>query len=338
MYRNFTYLLSLLPAVLCIVGNLLGGWWVMMNIVFSIIILPLLDITAGKNTSNQRGKPNDMLPDVILILHVIAHSFVVFSLFYSWNAGILINEFVWLAVAACGYETGSGAVVVAHELVHKALKWKRLCGQWLLLLAGNVYFKVHHLRIHHRDVGLPEDAATARKGETLYAFFIRTVPMQFSQGWQSEKSRLEKNGYGAFSFRNELLRNVVYQVLILTGLTIVFSFKASLIWLTLSIWGSLLLEYVNYIEHYGLTRTRGEKVNHSHSWNCDKVVSRFFLIDLSRHADHHYHASKPYQNLDSLPQSPVLPGGYAAMIVPALIPPLWFRLVHPILDSRKNSQ
>jgi alkane 1-monooxygenase len=90
---------------------------------------------------------------------------------------------------------------------------------------------------------------------------------------------------------------------------------------------NLLLEYTNYIGHYGLRRNEKERVNELHSWQSDKVVSRYFLIDLSRHSDHHFHAAKPFNTLVSYENSPVLPGGYASMFLPALFPPLWFSLV-----------
>lgn len=92
---------------------------------------------------------------------------------------------------------------------------------------------------------------------------------------------------------------------------------------------NILLEYTNYIEHYGLSRKANERVNETHSWQSDRVVSRYFLIDLSRHADHHFHAAKPFNALISYKKSPVLPGGYSSMFLPALIPALWFKLVNP---------
>lgn len=110
----------------------------------------------------------------------------------------------------------------------------------------------------------------------------------------------------------------------LTGLFLIQCFIAN-----------FLLEFTNYIEHYGLTRSESERVVEGHSWQTDKAVSRFILIDLSRHADHHYLASKPYHTLDSHPQGAVLPFGYTSAVYLALIPPLWFRLVDPLVETVK---
>ncbi|MGD1892916.1 MAG: fatty acid desaturase, partial [Cyclobacteriaceae bacterium] len=58
-------------------------------------------------------------------------------------------------------------------------------------------------------------------------------------------------------------------------------------YLVQSVAAFFLLEYVNYIEHYGLERREGERVGKQHAWQSDAVTSRFTLFELSRHADHH---------------------------------------------------
>jgi alkane 1-monooxygenase len=93
--------------------------------------------------------------------------------------------------------------------------------------------------------------------------------------------------------------------------------------------GILLLETVNYIEHYGLVRkqrTDGkfERAMPSHSWNSNHVIGRLFLFELSRHSDHHYSASRKYQLLRHHENAPQLPTGYPGSMILATVPPLWF--------------
>lgn len=97
-----------------------------------------------------------------------------------------------------------------------------------------------------------------------------------------------------------------------------------------------ILEVINYIEHYGLTREETapgeyERIAPQHSWDSAYRVSNWMLINLARHSDHHCMASKRYQSLELLPQAPQLPGGYGAMLLLALVPPLWFRVMNPRL-------
>jgi alkane 1-monooxygenase len=100
-----------------------------------------------------------------------------------------------------------------------------------------------------------------------------------------------------------------------------------------AITGVLLLETVNYIEHYGLLRKkresgRYERVKEIHSWNSNHVIGRIMLYELTRHSDHHFKSSKKYQILECHDESPQLPFGYPTSMVLALLPPLWFGIMN----------
>jgi alkane 1-monooxygenase len=102
--------------------------------------------------------------------------------------------------------------------------------------------------------------------------------------------------------------------------------------------GVLLLETINYLEHYGLQRKkkdngRYETVQHIHSWNSNHPLGRIMLFELTRHSDHHAHASRKYQILRHFDDSPQLPTGYPGMMILSLFPPLWFAVMHKRLDQ-----
>ena len=108
-----------------------------------------------------------------------------------------------------------------------------------------------------------------------------------------------------------------------------------------AILGFGLLEAVNYLEHYGLVRRRTpagryEKVDARHSWNSDRVVTNLFLFQLQRHSDHHAHPLRRYQALRTFDESPRLPHGYATMILIALIPGLWRRIMDPLVEAHQQ--
>jgi alkane 1-monooxygenase len=93
-----------------------------------------------------------------------------------------------------------------------------------------------------------------------------------------------------------------------------------------------MLETVNYLEHYGLRRQkdadgRYERVRPAHSWNSNTVVANVFLFHLQRHSDHHAHPIRRYQTLRHFEEAPQLPSGYATMMVLALVPVLWRRVM-----------
>jgi hypothetical protein len=74
-----------------------------------------------------------------------------------------------------------------------------------------------------------------------------------------------------------------------------------------------------------------------HAWDSPSRLVNTFLLKLQRHADHHVHAGKRYQQLNTSDASPQLPGGYATMIVLALVPPLWRAVMDPrLLEHRRR--
>jgi alkane 1-monooxygenase len=174
---------------------------------------------------------------------------------------------------------------------------------------------------HHKNVATPEDASTARYGEVLYAFWLRSIVGVWQTAWRL------KPGLMALLFSAE--------VLMLLGIWMSAPL-AFVPFLLASLMGILLLETVNYIEHYGLLRAkvsefRYENAQPIHSWNSNHPLGRFMLFELTRHSDHHAHPHKPYPVLDHFDEAPQMPAGYPAMMVLAAIPPIWFRVMNPRL-------
>ena len=101
--------------------------------------------------------------------------------------------------------------------------------------------------------------------------------------------------------------------------------------------GFSLLEVVNYMEHYGMLRQkvgvgerrRYERVDPAHSWNSNNIATNVLLYHLQRHSDHHANPTRRYQTLRDFEESPVLPTGYAGMIVLAIVPAVWRRVMDP---------
>ncbi len=335
--RNIKYLWSLSPGIITLVGNSLGGWWVLSNFIFSLVILAALEFFLPEDKSNKHEK-NGILPDLILYAHFLMQFLVLSALFLSIYHDRITGWQLAFAALSTGVHSGSSSIIVAHELIHrKAAVWQ-IAGKILLLSAGNIYFYIEHLRVHHKWVGTPKDAATARYGESVYSFFIRSVSGQIRSAWGLERERLRQKGYFPLDPRNYVFLSIVLIGLILVSLYLFIGAHAALVMAGQFLVANFLLEYTNYIEHYGLERKGEERVNVELSWQSDKVLSRFLLIDLSRHSDHHFFASKPYHILDSHPESPVLPAGYASCIYLAMLPSLWYRKIHPLLEefNRRN--
>jgi alkane 1-monooxygenase len=129
---------------------------------------------------------------------------------------------------------------------------------------------------------------------------------------------------------------------LIAAILLVFGWMAMLLFLVTAAIGITLLEVINYVEHYGLQRqeiSKGnyEKVQPYHSWNSDHSLGRIILFELTRHADHHYKASRKYQTLRHFDHSPQLPSGYPAMMLLSIIPPMWFQVMNPRVRAVKTS-
>lgn len=320
--RQWPYAMGLIPGILAIMGNLMGGWYTWLNFIYSLGLLGILDQILGEDHSNEPVESN--FPKIWIWLHVFIHCIAMITLFREIHLHHLQGTDIWMAVLSTGLQGGSSAVVVAHEMIHKASPCYRIPGQWLLLSVGNPYFYVHHLRIHHRDVATANDAVTARKGETIYQFLIRAIYQQHIQAWQSEQGRLKKSSTWKRWYNNIQLRNYGF-MLAITLLLWRWDTTLMQAWWLLAIFASVLLEYVNYIEHYGLVRDPSSPVGAEHSWNTQRIISRYLLLDLPRHSHHHLHANLDFYKLEEMPKERVLPGGYASLIMPVFSVYFWFK-------------
>ena len=194
------------------------------------------------------------------------------------------------------------------------------------------------------SVATEDDPASARRGEWLYSFWLRSVFGGWVSAWRLEADRLRRRGQSALSWGNEVLRWQLAQVVGLTALGVALGPVLVGRFVVAAVVGILLLETVNYLEHYGLRRGRRpdgrlEPVRPMHSWNYNGVLGRLLLFELTRHSDHHAHPKRAYAALRHFDESPQLPAGYPGMILMALVPPLFFalmdpRLPDPVADTR----
>jgi alkane 1-monooxygenase len=333
MNRSIFYLFALIPAIIVISGNLIGGHLAWGNTVYALVFLVLADYVLPSNKNNAEG--NTKIADVILVATVMAHLLCIGTLCWKVFDGTLTGWYLIGAVLSTGVNSGTSGIVSAHELVHRKEKWLRQLGILNMFVVNYGHWYVEHIRGHHKYVGTERDPATARKGESVYYFILRTIPQQFLSSWHLEKEKLTKKQKKWFDKENFVLWISILELIVCFSFLLLSPIVA-LVYLLQSIVAVFLLEYVNYIEHYGLVRNETEKFGPQHAWQSDLIASRYTLIELSRHSDHHMRASKEYQTLITHGESPEMPSGYFGMFYVALIPPLWFKLVHKALADYQN--
>jgi alkane 1-monooxygenase len=252
-------------------------------------------------------------------------------------------EIVGLTVSL-GVISGSGGIVIAHELMHRASRFPRVLAEILMTQASYAHFCIEHVFGHHRHVATPLDPASSRRGEGVFAFVPRSIIGGIISAWRIETDRVARRGF-AWSLADGRLRMPLVMALLYTAVAAGFGVLGVFVFLTQSAIAVTLLEVINYLEHYGLTRReiepgRYERVGPEHSWNSSHRVSNLYLFNLARHSDHHYLASRPYEALRHWDEheAPQLPSGYAAMLLLALVPPLWFKVMDPRVDAWAKNQ
>jgi alkane 1-monooxygenase len=244
------------------------------------------------------------------------------------HGGLSVLESLGLALTV-GMVAGV-AINTAHELGHKRASSERWLSRVALAQTGYGHFFIEHNRGHHVRVATPEDPASARMGESFYAFWPRTVAGSLRSAWELERERLARMGRGPWTIRNDALSAWAMTLALYAALALAFGPVVLPYLLLQAVVGFSLLEVVNYLEHYGLMRScredgRYERTAPEHSWNSNNVASNVLLYHLQRHSDHHANPTRRYQALRHVDEAPQLPTGYAGMIVLALVPPLWRR-------------
>lgn len=240
-----------------------------------------------------------------------------------------------LGLIALGLAAGfvlSTNTIVAHEFVHRTSnRFLVLTGRWLLALTGDAQFSISHVYAHHFLVGTRKDSATARRGESLYAFVVRSSIGQYHEAIAVEKKRLANRG-GLWSLKNRVATGIAMTAVVVIAFGVAAGWRGLLAWLVAAGFAKCLFETVNYIQHYGLVRVDGTPVRPHHSWDCLLQACTNLFYNLTRHADHHARASQPFWNLKPYPQVMQIRYGYMAAMIVAFVPPVWRRLMLPFLE------
>ena len=275
----------------------------------------VVDRFSGTTTRKPAAKMPDW-PFEVLLATLTALQFAnVFLLVRMMRGGHALSVETFSAMIVVGSSSAYSGIVVAHELIHRPRSVLRQFGRLILATVLYEHFYTEHIRGHHVRVGTREDPATARFGESFNRFYVRTVPAQFRSAWRLETTRLgdpDMKWYDPRILRSRVVHGVLFEVGLLATIGVVFGTAALVAFLLQAWWATRALEVVNYFEHWGLSRT-SVRVAPMHSWDTHSRFTYYALTGLSRHADHHAFASRPYQKLRVWEESPKLPAGYLAM-------------------------
>jgi alkane 1-monooxygenase len=337
-FKSYKYASPLLIYAGALVSFFSHGWIIWLPLLYTWAFIPLLELFLNPDNTNlsqaeedlvKKDKVYDLLLYVIVPLQYIALACFLFSVQSFQQPTIDIVGKVLVMGLLCG----TFGINVGHELGHRVNPFEQTLARLLLLSSLYMHFFIEHNKGHHKRVATPADPSSARFGEMVYAFFFRTIFYSYASAWEIANRDTRKKGYSIFSLHNEMLLYQLIQLGFVGLILILFGWVPALLFIVAALNGILLLETVNYIEHYGLERKsigdgKYERAMPEHSWNSNHVIGRVMLFELSRHSDHHYLASRKYQVLRHHQGSPQMPTGYPGMMILALFPPAWFYIMN----------
>ena len=324
-------------------------WWIGPILIY--ILLPILDIFFGPDGQNPPEElmeqlENDRYYRYCTYVYIPFQMLSIVFACYLWTA----NDLSWLGIdgglglaSKIGLAFSIGAmggigINTAHELGHKKVSLERWLSKITLAQTFYGHFYIEHNRGHHVRVATPEDPASSRFGENFWTFLPRSVFGSLKSAWELEANRLKRQDKSVFHPSNDVLNAWAMSVVLWGALTAIFGWQILPFVAIQAVYGFSLLETVNYLEHYGLLRSKNERGRYvrctpQHSWNSDHICTNIFLYHLQRHSDHHANPTRRYQTLRSFDEAPNLPSGYASMITLAYFPPIWRRVMdHRVLD------
>ena len=340
--KDLKYLMSYSIALLAFIGISIGGFYNYLAVIFTFIFIPLLEILVKNSDEkySEEEKKNRLLDpffDLLLYLNIP----IVFGIFFFSIDKLAftssLSDIVGIILSASIVMATNG-INVGHELGHRKSIIARTCSKILYLPSQYMHFYIEHNFGHHINVATPEDPATARYKQTLYSFWITSVIRTYISAWKIQLRLLRVSKKSFLSIKNDMIFYTLFQILFLLFIYYNFGLYLTILSLVMSVVSFLFLETINYVEHYGLLRKkelsgRYERVKPHHSWNSNHTIGRIVLYELTRHIDHHFKSSKKYQVLESLEDCPHLPYGYPTSILLSLIPPVWFRIMNPLVKN-----
>ena len=320
-------------------GLIINPSWSISPFIWVFVLVPLIDLALPYLSKQDPDLKENIFHNfsILIVLPCIIF-LIVFGLFVVSDPTVSLLTAAALG-AAVGMSGGSIGITTAHELIHRQNKYMRGIGVVLLVLCCYGHFRIEHVYGHHKHVATKEDPATARRGENFYFYFIRCVISSVISSWNIEKNMLQKKNISTFSLQNRMIHYFVLESLFLIIAYMIAGFNGLLFVLTHSFVSIMLLELVNYIQHYGLERKmengKYERFTDHHSWNSRHISANWSTFNLGLHAEHHQSASKHYPLLSQEEKIIEMPANYSVMLMMALVPPIWFLVMNKRIDQLK---
>ena len=290
---------------------------------------PIIEKLLGQSTS-EYSRPDSPLARFAPLAAIVGHFALIGIFLYTHTQGPQSEMQSLAHGVSLGVGFGVLGINAAHELGHRENQASRGLA-WLALVSCLYgHFMVSHYEVHHDRVGTAADPCTARRGESLYRYLSRGPRQAFATAWQVSGAK------------PQIACSCALQILLVLVLGTCAGPTAAASYVIAGVTGIVLLESVNYLQHYGTAsapqeddRLRARLALRASplAWETTCTINRLMLLELTAHEAHHLDPSLQFPQLRYRPGRLTLPFGYATMILVACLPPLWFRLTDARLEA-----
>jgi alkane 1-monooxygenase len=341
------YLLPFSVPLICVAGIEAGGVLALSLVFYLGVFIPVADrllqkcgIVHSRAATGPDWEDSGALRGLLYAYGLVYWGVIVWSarrlnagsagageiLFHCWFVGLV----------------GSIAVTAAHELLHKHNKADRWGGLLTMLGLSYMFFETEHLYGHHAKPATAADPTSAERGEGFYRFLLRSTIGIARTVYAIDQRRLQRRKMSFWNLRNESLWFVLLPLVCGAVFFAAWGWRGALFFYGQGFMSYVYLEVISYLQHYGLRRRilpggRPENLHAGHSWHADFPLSNLLTFELHKHSDHHYDARKPYYRLEVETDGPRLPFGYPLMTAIAMCPPLFHRIINPVMARFQNS-
>ena len=179
-----------------------------------------------------------------------------------------------------------------------------------------------------------------KKGENIYLFILKAIINEHIDGWKIEAKRVKRTGDFPYGFNNKMIIGYLRSLTIGSFAFFISGWSGVVFFLICAFITKSFLEAINYVEHYGLVRKKGQPVAMRHSWNSNHFMSSVYLYNVTRHSDHHRLAKLKFWELDPCPENaPMTPYGYLSMLYLVLLMPFVYKKImnEKLIEWAENS-
>jgi hypothetical protein len=333
---NLRYLLAPTAISLALYGVAQGGVlsWLGVFMLGAAIIVDTLVKTQTRGAGfDENGKTNAVAWFQNLTMYVMLPLFIGLQIALAFQvsgfmAGVVsLTELIGSTLSA-GIFLGIG-IIYGHELAHTK-GFSFVIARMMMALSGKAHFCYAHVYNHHLELGHEDDPATSPRGRTLYKHYPLSGLGQSKFLFMMEKQRLERLGKYFLSFDNRWIRGYLMSLPTVFLFWFVGGWVGMAVLATMWLISNFELETLNYLEHYGLYREKGQPIDYRHSWDNSTAFSSWFFIEIGRQGDHHDRGETHFWELDEV-GAPNTGHGYFQLFALALVPPVFFRMINEYL-------